>query len=60
MVGISHAMNDRINLDLGYRYLSGIDASLETSFTGGFIGGTGDTSVPFASSEIFIGMRYSF
>jgi opacity protein-like surface antigen len=58
--GISYAINDRINIDLGYRYLSGIDASLETSFTGGFIGVSGDTNVPFAASEICIGMRYSF
>lgn len=67
MVGISYKVNEKIDVDFGYRYLGGIDASLKTNFadttlpTGGIsISSTGDTDVPVESNEIFLGMRYSF
>lgn len=64
MVGISYEVNDKIDVDFGYRYLGGIDASLNTAFADTSsklpIASAGDTDVPIEANEIFLGMRYSF
>ena len=60
MVGISYEVNEKIDVDFGYRYLGGIDASLNTAFAAPGLASTGDTDVPIEANEIFLGMRYSF